>query len=115
MFFGYFFINQKYNIGIPCVIHEITGFYCPGCGITRCLFNLVKFNFVEAIHDNALVFFSLPFYLIYFINYNCITYLNMKNRFNGKKTKIFLYCYLALVLLFGVIRNINGFEFLRPI
>ena len=36
----YFFLNQRLSIGIPCLFYQITGFYCPGCGVTRMLFAL---------------------------------------------------------------------------
>ena len=38
----------KYNIGIPCIFHELTGFYCPGCGLTRAIASIVKLDFYQA-------------------------------------------------------------------
>ena len=39
---GYYFLNAKYNFGIPCLFYKITGYQCPGCGITRALFSLLE-------------------------------------------------------------------------
>ncbi|MCC4605791.1 DUF2752 domain-containing protein [Xanthomonas campestris pv. badrii] len=38
----------------PCAFHALTGFYCPGCGITRALHALVHGDLVSAFGMNAL-------------------------------------------------------------
>ena len=58
---GYYFLNKYYHLTIPCLFHEITDLYCPGCGITRLLFALLKGHINEAYNYNRLVFIILPF------------------------------------------------------
>ena len=43
-----------------CVFHQLTGLYCPGCGMTRALHALVHFDFLRALRMNAFFIFSLP-------------------------------------------------------
>ena len=39
---------------MPCPIRLFTGFYCPGCGGTRCAEALVHFDIPLALRQNAL-------------------------------------------------------------
>lgn len=111
----YKYINKKYNIGIPCVIHEITGLYCPGCGITRAIFYLLDLKPIEAIKSNILMFILSPFIIIYLINYIKI-YLQNKNEDPSKIfPKKLWYTLLVITIIFGIIRNINYFSWLQPI
>ena len=59
LFLFYYFLNQKLNIGIPCIFHELTGLYCPGCGITRMFFAIIELKFYDAFRYNPLVFILL--------------------------------------------------------
>src|SRR5688500_20303324 len=43
-----------------CLFHDLTGWYCPGCGITRALHALVHFEVARAFAMNALLVVSLP-------------------------------------------------------
>ena len=45
---GYYFINRHFHIGIPCIVHSTTGYYCPGCGVTRMLFSLLSLKIKDA-------------------------------------------------------------------
>lgn len=35
-----------------CVFHKVTGFYCPGCGGTRAVIAMLKFDFITAFRYN---------------------------------------------------------------
>ena len=111
LFIIYYLLNKKIGIGIPCVFHELTGLYCPGCGITRLLFSLLELNFFQAFRSNPLVFILLILIILYLI-----LKLILK-RFNINLTipNYIYYFLLIIVILFGILRNIPGFEFLRPI
>lgn len=39
----------------PCLFRTLTGFYCPGCGMTRALHALVHLDLVTALRMNPLV------------------------------------------------------------
>ena len=54
------------DIGIPCLWHNLFGFECPGCGLTRATTNLMKLEFAEAFRMNKLVYIVIPG-LIYYI------------------------------------------------
>ncbi len=110
----YFYLNYKYGFGIPCVFHKITGYYCPGCGITRLLFSLVKLDFYEAFKYNQLVFILLPFF-IFLVIYKGYLYLTNKKDELLKKIPNVIWIILAIIVIaFGVVRNIDFFDFLRP-
>ena len=63
---GYYFFNKYTGIYVPCIIHEITGLKCPGCGITHLVFALFHLNIKEAFNSNPLVFIYMPFIIFYF-------------------------------------------------
>ena len=111
LFIIYYLLNKKIGIGIPCVFHELTGLYCPGCGITRLLFSLLELNFYQAFRSNPLVFILLMLSILYLI-----LKLILK-RFNINLTipNYIYYFLLIIVILFGILRNIPGFEFLTPL
>ena len=111
---GYYFLNLKTGFSIPCLIHERTGFYCPGCGITRMLFALLTLNIPKAFRYNQLVFILLPLLIAYFI-YNIYLYITGKKDSFLKKIPNFVYIILLIIVIgFGVIRNLPMFPYLRP-
>lgn len=44
---------------LPCVFRALTGFYCPGCGMTRALHALVHLDLPRAFRMNPLVISGL--------------------------------------------------------
>jgi len=114
LFGGYYFLSFKFNFSIPCVFHKITGFFCPGCGITRMLFSLLRLEFYQAFRYNNLLFISLPFVIFYFVDF-IIKFLLYKNDYLYKKinNKVW-YLLLIVTIVFGIMRNIPIFEFLQP-
>jgi len=45
-----------------CVFHDLTGLYCPGCGSTRALYQLLHGNLLGALHDNVMAVLAVPFF-----------------------------------------------------
>lgn len=111
LFIIYFFLNEVLNFSIPCLFHELTGLYCPGCGITRLFFSLLKFDFYQAFRYNPLIFILIILCLIYWI----IKILLKKLKGIDITTPNYIYyCLLVVVILFGILRNIPMFDYLAP-
>ena len=104
---GYYFANKYIGIAVECPIHFITGYYCPGCGITRMLFSTIKLDFYQAFRFNPLVFILMVLYIIYFI----IKYLFKANIKVPDKA---LYGLIAILIIYGILRNIPLFSYLEP-
>ena len=109
----YFFIEPKDGNLPKCIFHELTGFYCPGCGGQRSLHSFLNGNFLKAIDYNLLFILLLPF-ILYFM-FVFIT---------GKKYSASSFIYkpyfsltIAIVVVsFWVLRNIpvKPFSWLAP-
>ena len=52
--------NIAGNPFMACVFNKLTGFYCPGCGLTRAMHALVHFDLPRAIRMNAFFILSTP-------------------------------------------------------
>lgn len=110
IFLIYAVLIIRFDIGIPCVFYEITGLYCPGCGITRLCLSLFEGDVYQAFRYNPIIFIDLPILFILFV-------LNIffKNNKNIKKITDVIIIFLATItIIFGVIRNIPIFSFLAP-
>ena len=111
---GYYFLDKNYHIHIPCLFHKITGLYCPGCGMTRLIFSLLEGRIYDAYNHNRLVFIMLPFIVIYF-KYQFYLYIfNKKNKIICRIPNKCIYILLFVVILFGILRNIDAFSYLKP-
>ena len=94
-----------------CVFHDLTGWYCPGCGITRALHALAHFDLWRALAMNAFLVLSLP--LLAAMALHGLTqraWLPARIRrvlFDGR-------WWIAALVVFGVLRNLPGFAFLAP-
>lgn len=91
------------GLGIPCLFHLITGLKCPGCGISRMFLCLLAGDVDGAFAANPFLLATLPFLLAE------IAYFTAK-RWQGKKpagrNDAVLAVYTAVLLLFGILRNI---------
>lgn len=112
--FMLYFFYLKYNIGIPCLFHKITGWYCPGCGLTRAIVSLLQFDFYQAFRYNSFGIILLPFLLVY-VQYQLICWgFQWKDKLTPHIPKAVTYGLLILVLLYGVLRNLDLFSYLAP-
>lgn len=98
---------------IFCPIYKITGLYCPGCGISRMFLALFKGKFYQAFRYNPLVFIFLPFFIFYFIDLFIAKRKNKKS-ICSKIPNWFFVILIIVFLVYGIFRNLDGFEFLKP-
>lgn len=99
--------------GISCRIYNVTGVYCPSCGLTRMVMSLGRGDIKTAFRENAVLMILIPIWVIIAILYKTDIF---KKHFNREKMlEILAVISLVIFIVFGVIRNIPYFELLRPI
>lgn len=98
------------KIAIACIFYEVTGLYCPGCGITRSIISLIEGDLYQAFRYNQIVFVDIPIIVITSI----IDFIYKDNKKVKKVTNIIYIMLLVITLTFGVLRNIPYFSFLAP-
>ena len=100
---SYYVFIMLTGISLPCYIHELTGFLCPSCGITRMFLHLAHLEFTEAMQANYMLFFLWPvivllvFYILY--KYHAREEL-------PKPAYIIMYALVGISLIFCIIRNV---------
>jgi len=82
-----------------CVFHRITGYKCPGCGMTRAFLAIGRFKLLEAFKYNI---FSIPLFMVMLIYI-----LGGKETFvKIKKNNFLIFVLLLLVISYWILRNI---------
>lgn len=100
-------------VGVPCPLHLTTGWYCPGCGSGRLFWNLAQGQIAAAYHANQLIFILLPVLVLIYLHH--LYFIVRQRELVPPKLQLVVYIILCILLIaFGVIRNIPGFEALQP-
>lgn len=107
----YFYLNYYMSFSIPCLFHELTGLYCPGCGITRMIFSILQFDFYQAFRWNIFLFILIPI----FLGYGIVYYVDWTfDKTPPVLPNWFWNILLFSAILFGILRNIPYFHYLIP-
>ena len=101
---GYYFFNKYTGKYIPCIIHEITGYKCPGCGITHLVFSLLQFDF----HKAFIIIINIIEIIVYFIYLDYLYIYDKKDKILKRIPNIIWIILIIITLAYGVIRNIIG-------
>lgn len=83
--------------GIGCPIKWFTGISCPGCGMTRSLYYLVKLDFAQSLRCHALTVIAIPSFI--YIAFGKRPLFNSKKREN-----VFLFILISLFLIYYFLR-----------
>jgi len=83
----------------PCPLHYVTGLYCPGCGSLRAIHQLLHGNIARAFALNPLMVASLPLMGLLLV------------RRSWTYRPWLPWCALAVLLCYGVLRNIGAWPF----
>jgi hypothetical protein len=99
------FSPQEYSFYPRCPFYALTGHYCPGCGATRAIAELLHGHVAAALHFNAAVTLLLPMLLWYFGTMYWTA--ARDNRVEWPQVPQWSWrAALACVLLFGVARDL---------
>ncbi|MCQ2484835.1 MAG: DUF2752 domain-containing protein [Clostridia bacterium] len=102
---AYLLIYLKSGFAIPCVFHLITGLQCPGCGTTRMLASLVRLDFRSAWHYNPVVLAMSPMIVCIIIR-DTVQWIKNGRTKSSKIENYILYVMFAVLVIFGIVRNI---------
>ncbi len=94
-----------------CIIKNLFGIDCAGCGTTRMFKSILMLDFYQAFRYNPFMFILICVSLLYLVYVIIMKLLKKKIWFPNVK---WLYAFLVLIILFMILRNIPGFEFLLP-
>lgn len=100
----YLLVFKTYGAGIPCLFNKITGYKCPGCGMTHALSELTKGNIIGAWKYNSLSITAFPVICLYSL-YRIISEKVLRREGFYKWELAFLIIIFFVVILYGCIRN----------
>ena len=100
-----YFDPAKLNIFPVCPLLALTGFACPGCGLTRAFHALFTGHIIPALDFNIL----LPVWVVIFA-YLFVSMLRLAVRGRGLPMwptwPRFLWTFMIVLMAFGILRNI---------
>lgn len=107
-----FGINILYDVKVPCAFKKVTGLYCPGCGGTRAVRQLLKGHLWQSFIDYPPVIYGVVVYGEFMVR--CF----LRKHFDGNfgpnedgKILPFLYVGIALMLVQWVAKLIAQIGF----
>ena len=98
----------------PCLILESTGLYCGACGVTRMVEELLRGRWEAAFWQNPYMFFVLPLAALW-LGGEALCYVRGRPPLWRRRWMLgILLAAVAAGAVFTVLRNLPGFEMLRP-
>lgn len=110
--YRFFYIK---GTGLHCVIYELTGLYCPGCGMGRASLALLHGDFLGAVKNNPFIFLVVLIG-VYFIAKMIDWAVSGKNHIDKYIPPKVLIGIFIVLMIYGVLRNLPfaPFAVLRP-
>ena len=102
---AYALFIQCTGLGIPCVFRLVTGYRCPGCGMTHAAMALIHGQPKIAFRENPLSLSVVPLLLLYGA-YRAEVYIRTARTDFRKWEIVFLGVLWVVVLLFWLLRNL---------
>jgi hypothetical protein len=96
-----------------CPFLATTGWYCPGCGALRGIHDLLHGDLAGAIARNPMTVIAVPYLVLAWITW----VLRTTGRPAPRSTSLppwTIWLLLGLVIAFGVLRNLPGWDWLSP-
>ncbi|MGP9537082.1 DUF2752 domain-containing protein [Brachybacterium sp. AOP43-C2-M15] len=107
-------VFDPFRTHVPlCLVHQLTGLDCPGCGAIRSVHALLAGDLMLALRSNALVITALPL-----VGVGLLVWAVRRAR--GLRTDVMpsrtvLLALVGIAVLYAVLRNLPMFWFLAPV
>jgi hypothetical protein len=97
----------------PCMFHMTTGLHCPGCGGTRAVHHALNGEVGTAFNQNALAVVVLPLVAVALLS---VAAFALTGHWFGKVRvpPAIVWAVVGVLVLFAILRNLPGFEWLAP-
>src|SRR5690554_3787295 len=92
-------------------MYYFTGFYCPGCGSQRAIHLLFHGDIIGAFRFNPLMVLTIPI-MVYGLEITIANWIfGTSYRFMLFYSKVFIFGYFSLAILYWVLRNLPFYPF----
>lgn len=99
----YIYNPARVHLLPPCFLYSTTGLYCPGCGGTRAMHQLLHGNLAMSLRCNVLLLIILPWLLFLIGRSNGWWPVVMKNLW---LERLLIWGVVGLMLVYGLARNL---------
>lgn len=93
------------GLAVPCIFRTLTGWQCPGCGITRACLSLLKGEIRTSFSYNPFLYIAGPC-IIYLIVRGDLNYIKDNTFQLNRQDTVLTYILTVAALIFGVVRNL---------
>ena len=93
------------GLAVPCIFRTLTGWQCPGCGITRACLSLLKGEIRTSFSYNSFLYIAGPC-IIYLIVRGALNYIKDNTFQLNRQDTVLTYILTVAALIFGVVRNL---------
>ncbi len=93
---------------MPCIFHELTGFYCPGCGGTRAFLALITGHpIISFLYNPAVIYAAgvLLFYAVWGVSY-AISQHHLKKIRRPRFYLAFVWIFIAILFANCTVKNL---------
>ena len=105
-----YFDPATFHLFPLCPLFELTGFACPGCGLTRGFHALFHGDVLTALHFNALIPVWAAVFGYVFVSL-CLLAVRGRGLPMWPTAPRFLWIFMTVLLVFGLIRNLPVYPF----
>ena len=99
----YLYYNKpQEKVWLICLVREVTGYYCPGCGAGRACYSLLHGQLYQAFRYNPLLIILLPWLGLYIAA--CLVQWMLTGEENiSRRIPVWIpYVVLAILLIYGI-------------
>src|SRR5262249_17264722 len=108
--FAWYFDPTQVHFFPVCPLYSMTGFACPGCGLTRGFHALFHADLATALHFNVLIPVWTIIFATAFISLALYAVRGRGLPIN-KLSPHWLWVFMVVLIAFGVLRNIPAYPF----